>query len=239
MSEMSRYIDIEKYHAVETTHPHYVEMIKKIIEIILNLRGDQTNYRVLEVGAGTGLATKRLCELTSIKLDAVEIDERCFDKLNSYVGDLANCYCDDAITFSSPVPYDAILSVFAHDHIPPLLAGKFAANIKTNLKDGGVYIMGGEILPFFASEEDQKRALLDYHGYIIGKALEDGNYEVAKLEIDALKSGIEMHGDFKRHEIMFEEELAGAGLELCEKIKIGPLHIKNVGGVFVYVFARN
>ena len=238
MSEMSRYIDIEKYHAVETSHPHYLEMIQKIIEFIRDTKGDQLDYRVLELGAGTGLATRRLCETISLKLDAVEIDEKCFEKLRAHVEGMANCYCEDAATFSNLVPYDAIVSVFAHDHIPPSLAPKFAENIKRNLKKGGVYIMGGEILPFFADEAGRKKALLDYHGYIIGQALADGNYEVAKLEIDALKSGINKQGDFKRHESMFERELTDVGLELFEKIKIGPTHIQNVGGVFVYVFSR-
>lgn len=237
VSEMSRYIDIEQYHAVEATHPHYVEMVQKILDILLKIKGAQSSFRILELGAGTGIATKKLCEITSIKLDAVEIDQTCFKKLEAHIGELANCFCEDATTFWNPVPYDAVVSVFSHDHIPPSLAGKFAMNIKRNLKKGGKYIMGGELLPFFANELDQKKALLDYHGYIIGQALADGNYEVAKLEIDALKSGIEKHGDFKRHESMFEEELFGAGLELCEKIKIGPLHLQDVGGVFVYVFS--
>ena len=61
--------------------------------------------------------------------------------------------------------------------------------------------------------------------------------QLAKIEIDALESGVNMVGDFKRHEAMFETEMIATGeFKLLSKKKIGPLDLNNVGGVFVYVY---
>ena len=75
-----------------------------------------------------------------------------------------------------------------------------------------------------------------YHCYIVEKALRDKNFEVAQIEINALKSGLEKIGDFKRHEAMFEEEMVSSGLCFDQKNKIGPSCPSDVGGVFVYVY---
>ena len=60
--------------------------------------------------------------------------------------------------------------------------------------------------------------------------------QLSELENNALKSGLDMVGDFKRHEAMFEEELESAGFKMLVKKKMGPLDRNDIGGVFVYVF---
>ena len=59
---------------------------------------------------------------------------------------------------------------------------------------------------------------------------------MSELENNALKSGLDMMGDFKRHEAMFEEEMTSAGFKMIEKLKMGPLDRDDVGGIFVYVY---
>ena len=49
---------------------------------------------------------------------------------------------------------------------------------------------------------------------------------------------MDMIGDFKRHEVMFEEEMESSGLRMIEKKKIGPSDRVDVGGIFVYVFEK-
>ena len=95
--------------------------------------------------------------------------------------------------------------------------------------------MGMEILPYFSNEKERIQSLYAYHLFIINKALRERHFEVAKLEIDALRSGADKIGDFKRHEGMFEDEMS-KGFKLIEKKKIGPTDLSDVGGVFVYVF---
>jgi len=237
--EMSRYIDLDIYHRVERTHPFYVEMVDEICNKVKEFTHPDKKRRIMEIGAGTGLLTGELLRGGNVIIDAVEIDEECCGILRKYVNDeRVNCICDNAVTYCREGMYDIVVSSFAHDHIHYNLRYNFVRNIKNNLKPGGIYIMGGEVLPFYETEHERKSALYTYHCYIINKALRERHFEVAQIEINALKSGLDMKGDFKRHELMFEEEMASADFKLLSKRKIGPLETEDVGGVFVYVYGK-
>ena len=96
--------------------------------------------------------------------------------------------------------------------------------------------MGGEILPYYSNDVERKKALFKYHNYIIERALENDRVQLSELENNALKSGLDMVGDFKRYEEMFEEEMESAGFKLIKKRKVGPSERDDVGGVYVYVY---
>ena len=131
---------------------------------------------------------------------------------------------------------DLLVSTFAHDHIHYDKRFAFARNLFHNMKKGGRYVIGMEVLPYFSTEDDRKNALFKYHNYIIELALRENRVQLSELENNALKSGLDMIGDFKRHEAMFEEELKSAGFKMLVKKKMGPLDRTDVGGVFLYVF---
>ncbi len=233
--EMSRYIDLDIYHKVERSHPYYVEMIEEVRCSLLDLRKEMP-ARLLELGAGTGLATIELLSLAGFDVDALEIDDKCCELLAKYTNQRARCICGDATVYCEPGAYDFVVSVFAHDHIHYDKAQAFARNIRSNLKSGGYYLMGGELLPHFESEEQRIDALQRYHGFIVAKSLRNCDFELAQIEINALKSGVHMIGDFKRHEDQFEQEMLSAGFSMLKKTKMGPTEFDDVGGVFVYVF---
>lgn len=233
--EMSRYIDLELYHAVERTHPFYMEMIADIHGF---LRGYPAGKKidVLEIGAGTGLLTEELVKYPHFSVDALDLDVNCCETLQKHIKGKANSICDDAVTYHRPGHYDLAVSVFAHDHIHYDRRFDFAVNIRRNLKKGGIYVMGGEVLPPFVTPEEHKEALYTYHGYIVNKALRERHFALAQIEINALASGLDLVGDFKRHEKMFEEEMSAAPFKLLRKTKIGPTDLDGVGGIFVYVY---
>lgn len=236
-AEMSRYIDLDAYHAVERTHPFYEEMLARICELLATRMAALGSLKVLEVGAGTGLATAEfLIKIPGIEIEAVEIDPHCFEALVRHIGDRISAVNGDAVSYCREGQFDAVVSVFAHDHIRPEQAPDFVANIRRNLRPGGLYLMGGEILPHYESDGERHEALLRYHGFIVLEALRQGHYALSKLEIDALESGIRRIGDFKRHEQDFEAEMDTSSLRLMEKTKLGPLDRGDVGGVFVYGF---
>ncbi|OVE81657.1 hypothetical protein BVY03_03390 [bacterium K02(2017)] len=238
--EMSRYIDLDLYHEVERSHPFYIEMTTEIQNKIIEFhKSNDQKLKLLEMGAGTGLFTQDLVKYNWLDVDALEIDSECMSILSGHVGHGVNCICDNAITYSKKDHYDLIVSTFSHDHIHHDKAKEFVTNINNNLKSGGLYIMGGEVLPKFSNDSERKQALLTYHTYIVAKALQDGNYTLAQIEISALKSGIEMIGDFKRDEERFEQEMQVGQLKLLDKIKVGPQVPDDVGGVFVYVFQKS
>lgn len=233
--EMSRYIDLEIYHAVERSHPYYIEMVEEISSKIASLAAEK-KCRVLEFGAGTGLATGEILGLPNLDVVALELDAECAAILTREVADTAQVVTGNILSYQALEPFDAIFSVFAHDHIHHDDAPRLVANLRRNLKRGGLYLMGGEILPFYENNEERSEALYRYHGFIIEKALRDGHFELAQIEISALKSGIQKIGDFKRHEALFETEMLVGDFRLLEKIKHGPEHLDDVGGVYTYVF---
>lgn len=236
--EMSRYIDLNLYHEVEQSHPFYREMIANICEQIEKHRSPDKMLRILEIGAGTGLLTGELLKLPFTDVHAVEIDGECFNILNNqFQSDRFHAIEDNAVTYCRERFFDVVVSSFAHDHIHYKDGLTFAENIKGNLKEGGVYIMGGEFLPFYQTSEERIESLYKYHCFIVEKTLRERNFRVAQIEINALESGIEMIGDFKRHVSLFEQEMSNGGLQLRKKKKIGPLDREDVGGVFVYVYS--
>lgn len=235
--EMSRYIDLEIYHAVERSHPFYAEMIAEIVEEIGRGAADSPGLSLLEFGAGTGLATEEFVRNDGLRVVAVDLDRECCAILRSHIGPKAESVCDDVVRFCREGAFDLAVSVFAHDHIRHDRAPALVRNLRRNLKPGGRYIMGGELLPFYESAEERREALYTYHGFIVDKALREEHFELAQIEIGALKSGVRMIGDFKRHEAMFEREMTEDGLfRAVKKMKMGPLDRDDVGGVFVYVF---
>lgn len=233
--EMSRYIDLELYHAVERTHPFYMEMVAEI-HFLLREFSESPAFQVLEIGAGTGLLTEELVKYPNFCVDALDYDANCCEVLQKHIRGRANSICGDAVLYKRQMPYDLAVSVFAHDHIHYDRRFDFAANIRKNLKTGGRYVMGGEILPHFSDPVSHCEALYTYHGYIVNKALREKHFALAQIEINALASGVELVGDFKRHEKMFEDEMLSAPFRLISKKKIGPDVPADVGGVFVYVF---
>jgi len=235
MIEMSRYIDLEIYHAVERSHPYYVEMVDSISNRIRTAQNDEP-YRVLEFGAGTGLATEEILTIPDVDLVALELDSECSAILEREIEGRAEVVTDNVLTYLSGQPFDAIFSVFAHDHIHHDDAPRLVTNLRRNLKNGGLYLMGGEILPFYSNDKERAEALYRYHGFIVEKALREGHFELAQIEISALKSGIQKIGDFKRHEALFEKEMLAGDFRLLEKTKLGPDHLDDVGGVYTYVF---
>jgi SAM-dependent methyltransferase len=234
--EMSRYIDLDIYHAVERSHPFYIEMTNRLLQVVDDTFPGKEPRRLLELGAGTGLATVEFAKLGYLSIDALEYDQECCQVLEGYAGAKARVICGDAIVWRGDAPYDLVASVFAHDHIHYDRRFEFARNIRANLQPGGLYLMGGEILPTFDSDEEHREALYKYHGFIVETALRASHFEVAQIEINALKSGLYRIGDFKRHEAMFEEEMLSAGFAMTIKERIGPQHRDDVGGVYVYAF---
>ena len=239
--EMSRYIDLELYHSVERTHPYYVEMTEQIIEGIKEFCDPDKEYSVLELGAGTGLLTQELLKHHFLKVTALELDIECCKIMEKHLqsGPKLEIVHGNAVTYNKDENYDIVVSCFAHDHIHYRDANELAKNIRRNLRDGGVYIMGGEILPFYSNTEEREHALKKYHGMIVEEALRKKHYQLAQIEINALESGINMIGDFKRHEDIFELEMSEGGMALVSKNKVGPFEPTDVGGVFVYTYIKH
>ena len=234
--EMSRYINLNTYDEAEKTHPYYEEMLAGVVTSVRKVIRERGPIRILILGAGTGIDTSAILQLGGIQqLEVVDLDEHCLEILKKRINDgRLRCHCGDMVKFYREDQYDVILSVFSHDHVPQELGERLMKNIRRNLKPGGYYIMGGEILSNFKTEGEWVESLFRYHIHIIEKALKDFAFPVAHLEIEALRSGFEKIGDFKRNVAQMESELQSSGLTIQSSERIGPVEQEDIGGVYLF-----
>jgi SAM-dependent methyltransferase len=237
--EMSLYIDVNDYDEHEKKHAYYQEMMSYMIATFLKYseRGFKACH-VLEFGAGTGIFTQHLAEVSIItKVVAIEIDWHCYKLLERKFKDVKKVETveEDSRTYDPEGFFDCIFSSFSDHHIDFPDKAHYFSNVINNLKRGGYFIVGDEFLPDHDLENDDERsaALQLYHNHIIDIANREGEYTLATLEQQALDSGLRGIGDFKLSCQQYEKFLREAGFEF-HKEKIGPLDQADVGGVYVY-----
>lgn len=240
--EMSKYIPIHDYDRYEERHAYYIEMMQKMLDL-LPVPKQENGLRVLELGAGTGIFTKRLAALDSVaEIVAIEYDWACCQTLKHNVREFqkkVRIEYEDSRVFNPAGKFDAIVSSFADHHIRPGDKGRYFENVIRNLKKGAPFIVGDEFLREHGINDEASRiaALHDYHEHIINIALKQNETVLAELEREALKSGIERKGDFKLSCGHYEEMLGRASFQF-QRYCIGPLDTNQIGGVFVYSMVR-
>jgi SAM-dependent methyltransferase/DNA-binding CsgD family transcriptional regulator len=236
--EMSEYIDVEDYDQHEEKHAYFQEMVETMLRVFSEDRGSTAKQcRVLEMGSGTGLFTQRLAKLKNISIVALELDWVCIKKLQHKLGNNAcvEIFNEDACTYDPSGRFRYVFSSFADHHIKLDDKELYFQNIKRNLEPGGLLIVGDEFLPDYDINDDAawRSALRSYHNHIIGIAEEQGEDILARLERDALQSGLERKGDFKLSCKQYEEYLLREGFSFKKK-KIGPKDRDDMGGIYVY-----
>ncbi|MDG4860688.1 TIR domain-containing protein [Streptomyces sp. T-3] len=258
-AEMSLYIAIDDYDEYEERHAYYVDMMNEMLTLFRHRRdsvfsGPSGRCRVLELGAGTGIFTRRLAAEAEVDCTAVEIDFACSNKLERNLRAHANATAINAdsrtyVADNEDGRFQFVFTSFADHHIKTEDKVRYFSNIKQNLTPGGRIIVGDEFLPEYdPKDNDEWRAALHrYHGHIIkysadraeeyeelGEAKEaHAHRELIQLESAALKSGLDRQGDFKLSRSLYEGILKEQGFHFQSK-KIGPLDDDTVGGIYVY-----
>jgi SAM-dependent methyltransferase len=232
--EMSAYIMIDDYDQHEERHAYYVDMMERMVEKFEEARRGRPS-RVLEVGAGTGIFTRRLAAREDVNVEAIEIDWACFRRLVHNLQKHPNVvlYNEDSRTYDPTDEFDFVFSSFAEHHIRFEDREVYLDNIKKNMRPGAVFIIGDEFLPPHDPSDRAARcaALETYHRHIISLA-EDPI--LIELEEHALASGIEGLGDFKTSIDEYVRTLEDCGFRVTYE-KIGPRDREDVGGVYVLV----
>lgn len=246
--EMSAYISPADYHKHEEEHAYYVEMMERMTQLVASHAHLEGLTRVLEFGAGTGLFTKRLAGLPNLDLVAVEFDWACFLRLQQTVSELKvggnqskiTVENKDSRVYNPLGQFRVIASSFADHHIHPIDKPRYFRNVHHNLENGAVFVVGDEFLVNHDPKDEEARrdALRLWHEHIIGIAKEKNQDVLAKLEHDALQSGLQGRGDFKVSCAEYEEHLTRANLKVKEKVRIGPLERDDIGGIYVYTIEK-
>ncbi len=196
-SEMSKYIDIDKYHRYEEGHPGYGEMMNTVLNKTIGTFGGKIG-KILEIGAGTGNYTRRIGETHTAHVDAIEIDSGCNDYLKHKMdsGEIQNTHLmtDDFLRWATDRDngYNAVNTTFADHHFSPEQKPQFLERISALLKPNGEYVLGDEFLPPHNESNPAERvtAQVQYHGMVIEEAFKEGKVELPNLELDALISGL-------------------------------------------------
>jgi SAM-dependent methyltransferase/DNA-binding CsgD family transcriptional regulator len=193
-------IDIDDYDQHVEKHIYMQTMMSRMLEILTQHRGKESKTRrVLEMGAGTGIFTRRLAKLPNLQIEAIELDWVCYKKLQHNLASypFIRMLNRDSCTFDPADRFDYVVSSFADHHIQS--KELYLRNVKRNLEPDGRFIIGDEFLPDHDLHDllARQRALLAYHNHIIEIAQQQGEVLLEKLERDALHSGLERSGDFK------------------------------------------
>lgn len=239
MNNVEPYKDINKYHENIEKHPGYLEMQKRILELIKKESEKKESLEILEIGSGTGILTKHLVELG--KITAVEEDKQACEFLEQIKSPSLEIINKDIFEYNDGKQFDLVVSSFAHDHLALYEKRiKISEKISSLLKVDSPYIVGHELLPEFdlKDKKSYENALQTYHEYVIQTALEEGNKETAELEKEALNSGLEGIHEFKMHRKMFLETMESVGFEKEFEERIFPKEKQDVGGVYVHLFRK-
>jgi predicted O-methyltransferase YrrM len=259
--EMSRYIDVREYDRCEEKHPHYVEMMERMLAVY-RAHCQGLSLKVLEMGAGTGLFTRRLvgAEPAADRIIALELDERCYRLLRHHVARHAHVtvYNEDSVKFDPPGKFDFVFSSFSDHHIATdqATAVQYLDNVKRNMHHRSSFIVGDEFLGNHdhRNPDERRRAIIAYHDYILEvarmqKALAPASEQQAfdtllRLEEDAKQSGLAVvdgkpgsaGGDYKVSLDHYLARLRAAGFAYDDPTLIGPSDTAQAvltGGIWV------
>jgi SAM-dependent methyltransferase len=246
--EMSVYTSVWDYYNYSNKHPYYEDMSNEMIHVFQNHRGnDSKRCKILEFGAGTGNFTENFINTPNADVLALEIDWAYYNiaeyRLSQY-NHIKLVYAD-ARKYDPEGPdvkYKYIFSCFLDHHIKIKDKVNYLKNVKKNLEEGGLFIVGDSFLRDFDAENEQDHAdaISDYHNHIIEIAKGNEKYNgFAIMEENLLNDKLDPEkayvSDYKVSLRKYEEYLKKAGLQVKGAAKkIGPSDLDNVGGVYVY-----
>jgi SAM-dependent methyltransferase len=226
---MSQFISHQEYARFEHLHPGWLGAVQVAARTLRAFFNDKRQFRVLEFGCGPGTST---CELVrqfredsdgaAVSVDAIDNDPNSISLLQrraSALGysEISAVLADDVASLSGP-KRDAFLSVFALSHLRPNAQAALLKRVH-QLTECGFGIVADEFIPTGVPLEE---AYWTHHSAVIFDALIKGNLELARLELEALHSGVHGIGDFKVSIQEFECALENAEL-MWFRVRLFPL----------------
>jgi ubiquinone/menaquinone biosynthesis C-methylase UbiE len=246
--EMSVYTSVWEYLMHSAKHPYYKETADEMMRIFEDHRKDESEKcRILEFGAGTGNFTERFKDVQNADVLAFEIDWAYYNIAKHQLAKynhikLVHADARKVDPEGPNVKYKYIFSCFLEHHINIKDKVKYLKNVRNNLEEGGLFIVGDSFLRDFNDENKEERdaAIYDYHNHIIEIAKKNKtDDDFANMEENLLNAKLDEDnpevGDHKVSLRKYEEYLREAGLKVVGiPKKIGPLGRDDVGGVYVY-----
>ncbi len=195
MSSYSEIISAEDYNNLMTTQHLYIHISDAYIARVIDDRAKKGAREVVELGCGPARIIGLVRQTKEINLTGVDIDKEFIEYAkNKLKGKQVEIVNSDICTYKHAKPVDIFYSQGFHHHMPKgEVTNSYLKNVYSQLKPGGIYIIGDEFVPEYVSSEDREKKLVVWYSHIIANALSH-NYtylaeEEAKTLLDDLYEG--------------------------------------------------
>lgn len=198
------------------------------------------NYRILEIGCGTGALTEKMIESGLCNITTIEPDKMLSqfwlnrqDVQSRQGGSHQTISLEDFVssTEDGAPKFDILISQGVHHHVPTQLLSDentiedgnyrltFLKTCRNLLGPEGIYIISDEFLVDYTDESSRRKNLDQWYRRVISTALAEGYYELADLEQGFWLNDQQETVEFKESIEEFQRRLDQAGENAPFEIK--------------------
>lgn len=215
---------IQIYDFIVSYDHGFEEMIKEIANIIFG--------KVLEIGPGTGLLTKKIAEkINKDNLVTIDVSKAFVTKFKENLPE-QKIIRADAVNYNFDEKFDCIVMSLVYHHIDDKKKEKFLKNMFNILSENGKIIIGDVFILPYTSDVERNKSLKAFHYERIANAKSELVQEVEK---QALKEGLKRQGEWKTSEEVLRSQLAKVGLR---KIKSTNIDNQDTGGYRIIIASK-
>ncbi len=191
MDQYSLIITPEKYNHIISNEHLYISASDHVIKRIIEDHFKKTkSYVTIEVGCGPARILPIMATIPNIQLTAVDTDPDFLshakkiiqkEKLSAVLAQA------DIATYRHGKPVDVFYSQGVHHHIKKgKEVQKYLKNVFSQLKEGGIYVVGDEFLPEYKNRVDRRVKIVVWYSHIISSAKKNHYSYLAQEEAKTL-----------------------------------------------------
>jgi len=219
---------LELYNHIMSLVPEFEQLSQRLVHILESLH---STPRILEVGSGTGLLTRSLLTIPTLReLVCVDPDEEACRALAN-----AEWTKDGKIACILPRPleecelsggFDAIVSRFVIHHIPDDRKCPVLQMMRKYLRRGGTVVIGDMAIPHYGSEANRPRAVARYYRSTLEIAQEIGDQMLISDQQECQRKDLDRDSEYKTCRCRTESAIEKAGFN-----ELGRFRMRRNGGI--------